>query len=230
MIDPRTPSKVVVFGAGIAADTAFRYLSQDSPHQICAFAVDAAFVRERTFHGLPVVDFETVTEAFPPADYAMFVPLGFQQMNRLRAAKYLDAKARGYRFISYVHSRHYSLEGVRVGENCFILDSQIFNLDVTIGNNVTMWSGNHIGDRTVIRDHAWLSSHVTLSGDVVVGEFSFLGVNACVSNRVTIGPATFVGANVLIAKDTAENSVHVAPPAKVVAMPSEKFLGLLDIR
>ena len=60
------------------------------------------------------------------------------------------AKAKGYRCISYVHSRHYSLEGVTVGENCFILDDQIFNLDVSIGDNVTIWSGNHIGDRTVV--------------------------------------------------------------------------------
>jgi sugar O-acyltransferase (sialic acid O-acetyltransferase NeuD family) len=230
VIDSKTPAKVIVFGAGVAADTASRYLTRDSPHRICGFAVDAAFVRERTFHGLPVVDYETVTTAFPPSEYAMFVPLGFQRMNRLRAAKYLDAKAKGYRFISYVNSRHYSLEEVRVGENCFILDSQIFNLDVVIGNNVAIWSGNHFGDRTVVRDHAWISSHVTMSGDVVVGEYCFLGVNACVSNRVTIGAGTFVGANVLIAKDTAEDSVHVAPPAKVVAMPSEKFLGLLDIR
>jgi sugar O-acyltransferase (sialic acid O-acetyltransferase NeuD family) len=229
VIDPRTPAKVVVFGTGVGADTAFRYLTLDSPHQICGFAVDAAFVRERTFHGLPVVDYEAVTTAFPPADYAMFVPLGFQRMNRLRAAKYLDAKARGYRFISYVNSRHYALEGARVGENCFVLDSQIFNLDVVIGNNVTIWSGNHFGDRTVVGDHAWISSHVTMSGDVAVGEYCFLGVNACVSNRVTLGAGTFVGANVLISKDTAENSVHVAAPAKAVGMPSEKFLGLLDI-
>src|SRR5258705_7458732 len=101
----------------------------------------------------------------------MFVPLGFQQMNRLRASKYLDAKAKGYRFVSYVNSRHYSLEGLTVGENCLILDNQIFNLDVSIGDNVTLWSGNHIGDRTVIGSHVWISSHVTLSGDVRVGDY-----------------------------------------------------------
>jgi sugar O-acyltransferase (sialic acid O-acetyltransferase NeuD family) len=222
-------ARVVVFGSGQGADTAFRYLSRDSPHEICAFTVDAAFVRERSFHGRPVVDYESVVEQFPPDAYEMFVPLGFQQMNGLRAAKYLDAKAKGYRFISYVNMRHYSLEGVSVGENCFILDHQIFNLDVSIGDNVTIWSGNHIGDRTTIGNHVWISSHVTLSGDVQVGDRCFLGVNASVSNRVTLAPRTFVGANVLISQDTTEGGVYIAPAPKTVPMASEKFITMLKI-
>ena len=222
-------AKVVIFGCGRGADTAYRYLSRDSSHEICGFTVESRFIREREFHDRPVVPYESVTDELPPSECQMFVPLGFQEMNGLRAGKYLDAKARGYSFISYVHSKHYSLEPLRIGENCFVLDSQIFNLDVVIGNNVTIWSGNHIGDRSVIEDHVWISSHVTLSGDVRVGERSFLGVSACVSNAVTLGPRTFVGANVLISHDTPPDSVYVAPAAKHVEMPSTKFLAMLKI-
>lgn len=220
---------VVIFGSGRGADTAYRYLSRDSPHTICAFAVESRFLKERSFHGLPVVEYESIRERFPPEAYEMFVPLGFQRMNGLRAEKYLDAKAKGYRCVSYVNSQHYSLEGIVVGENCFILDNQIFNLDVTIGNNVVIWSGNHLGDRTVIGDHVWISSHVTLSGDVTVGDYCFLGVNSCVSNNVTLGARTFVGANVLISQGTQEGSVHVAPPAKQVPVSSDKFLAMLKL-
>jgi len=159
----------------------------------------------------------------------MFVPLGFQGMNRVRADRYYDAKRKGYRFISYVSSRHYSLERLKLGENCFILDGQSFNLDIEIGDNVTIWSANHIGDRTVIGNHVWISSHVTLSGDVVIGDYSFLGVNACVSNRVALAPRTFVGANVLITRNTNEGSVYVAPAPKEVPMTSERFLSMLKI-
>jgi len=222
-------ARVVVFGCGRGGDTAFRYLSRDSPHEVCAFTVDAAFARERSFHDRPVVDYESIVERFPPDEFAMFVPLGFQRMNRLRAEKYLDAKGKGYRFISYLNSRHYALEAVPIGENCFILDHQIFNLDVSVGNNVTMWSGNHVGDRTTIGDHVWISSHVTLSGDVRVGDGCFLGVNASVSNGVQLAPRTFVGANVLISSNTKEGDVFVAAAAKGVPMPSEKFVSMLRI-
>jgi sugar O-acyltransferase (sialic acid O-acetyltransferase NeuD family) len=222
-------AKVVIFGAGKGADTAYRYLSMDSPHEICGFAVESQFLKTDRLHELPVVEYESISRHFPPDRYEMFVPLGFQQMNELRAARYLDAKSKGYRFISYLNSHHYSLERVAIGENCFILDNQIFNLDVTIGDNVTIWSGNHIGDRTTIGNHVWISSHVSLSGDVHVGEYSFLGVNSCVSNNVRIGSKSFVGANVLISQDTAAGSVHVAPAAKQIQMPSEKFLAMLSI-
>jgi sugar O-acyltransferase (sialic acid O-acetyltransferase NeuD family) len=222
-------ARIVVFGCGTGADTAYRYISRDTAHEVCAFTVDGAFMTAATFHGLPVVEYESVVARFPPDRYEMFVALGFQGMNALRAAKYLDAKGKGYRFISYVHSGHAWLEPVTIGENCFILDSQIFNLDVRIGNNVTIWSGNHVGDRSVVGDHVWISSHVTLAGDVTVGDSCFLGVNACVSNRVTLGARTFVGANALVAKDTAEDSVLIAPAARQVPMRSDKFLAMVDL-
>ena len=88
---------VVIFGCGRGADTAFRYLSRDSPHRVRAFAVDAAFIASREFHGLPVVEYESIASTYPPDRFEMFVPLGFQQMNAVRAAKYLDAKQKGYR-------------------------------------------------------------------------------------------------------------------------------------
>lgn len=222
-------SKVVIFGAGAGADTAFRYLSKDSPHEIVGFTVDAPHLKAETLHGLPVVDFAAVTERFPPDEYRMFVALGFQRMNALREEKYLACKARGYSFVSYLNSRHYSLEEVPIGENCFILDSQVFNLDVRIGNNVTIWSANHIGDRSVIEDHVWISSHVTLAGDVTVGASSFVGTNASVSNRVRLGARTFVGTAAAITQDTAPDSVHVAPAMREVKLASTRFLSMLKI-
>lgn len=222
-------AKVIIFGCGMGADTAFRYLSRDTQHGICGFTVDAPFLTRETLHGLPVVDYASVTERFSPDEYHMFIPLGFQRMNRLRAQKYLDAKGKGYRFISYVHSEAYSLEPPMIGENCFILDHQIFNLDVRIGNNVTIWSGSHIGDRTIVGDHVWISSHVTISGDVTIGDRSFLGVNSSVSNHVRLGSGTFVGAQTLVSKDTEDGAVLVAPGATVVLLDSEKFLSMLHI-
>ena len=192
-------ARVVIFGQGRGADTAFRYLTRDSPHEICAFAADAAYITNRTFHGLPVVEYETLMSTHPPDGYHMFVPLGFQRMNRLRAERYLDAKARGYRFISYVSSRVSSLEEPRIGENCFILDGQLLNLDVSI------------------------------AGDVTVGDGCFLGVNASVSNGVRLGAHTFVGAQTIIDKDTPADSVYVSQPVQALPLKSEKFLAMLRL-
>jgi len=221
-------SKVVIFGCGQGADIAFRYLANDSPHEICGFAVDKAFLDKSRFHDLPVVAHETIEQAFPPNTFKLFIPLGFQKMNRLRAQKYLDAKSRGYGFVSYVSSNIFRVAPIAVGENCFILENQSINLDVRIGNNVVIWSGNQIGDRSVIEDHVWITSQVAIAGDVVVGESSFLGINSTISNNVVLAPGTFVGANALITKNTVKNGVYLVEGSKALPMDSEKFMGIVD--
>ena len=202
-------SQVVIFGIGRGADVATRYFRADSAHEIVAYTVDDAYADRKEFMDRPVIPFSRVEIEVPPAECRMFIPLGFQRMNALRAEKYAAAKERGYSLESYVSSRIMALDRPAFGENCFILEGNVFDFDVTVGNDVVLWSANHIGDLCVIEDHVWISSHAVLSGEVTVGAGSFLAVNATVSNLVRIGPRSYIGANTLITKDTAPDSVYV---------------------
>jgi sugar O-acyltransferase (sialic acid O-acetyltransferase NeuD family) len=220
-------SKVVVFGIGRGADVAFRFLTRDSDHEVCGFSADSRYLERDTFQDRPVVAFENVEQRFPPDQYKFLVLLGYQGMNALRAEKYLAAKAKGYSFISYVNSQFYRAEDLDVGENCFILDNQSISLDVKIGNNVVMWSSNHIGDLSTIGDHSWLASHVTVAADVNVAPYCFLGIGATVGNKLTLGQRTFVGANALVVSSTAENSVHVSSVSEAVDLDSSAFMRVM---
>jgi sugar O-acyltransferase (sialic acid O-acetyltransferase NeuD family) len=219
-------SKVILFGSGRGADVAYRFLKRDSDHELCGFTTERRYLNQETLHELPVVAFEEVESRFPPGDYKMLVLLGYQRMNALRAEKYLAAKAKGYQFISYVNSQFYRAEDLDIGENCFILDNQSISLDVKIGNNVVMWSSNHVGDLSSIGDHSWLASHVTIAADVDVQPYCFLGIGATVGNKLTLGRRTFVGANALVASDTAENSVHVSS-SEDVDLDSGAFMRVM---
>ncbi len=221
-------SKVILFGCGRGAEVAHRHLKADSSHEVCGFTADATFCKEKTYRGLPLVPFEEVTKHFPTAEYKMLVLMGYQDMNHLRAEKYLAAKKKGYSFISYISSRAFSIEPIRAGENCFIMEGQYLNLDVTIGNNVVMWSGNHVGDKVVIGDHVWLSSHISIAGFSKVEAYSFVGVNAAISNHVTVAEETFVGASTLITQSTLERGVYVQAGAKSVGQNSREFLNILE--
>lgn len=221
-------SRIVLFGIGRGADAAYRYLVRDSEHEICAFTVDRNYIRSATFRKLPVVPFEEIEHHFPPESYQMFILLGYQEMNALRERKYIEAKSKGYRFISYVCSDFFRVEDLEIGENCFILDNQSICLDVKIGNNVVMWSSNHIGDMSTVRDHAWISSHVTIAANVTVSENCFLGVGATVSGRVTLGKASFVGAHALISSDTTPGSVHVCAETPAVGVNSHTLMRILS--
>jgi len=221
-------SKVVIFGIGRGADVATRYFRADSSHEIVAYTVDDAYADGQEFMGKRVIPFSRVEKEAPPAECRMFVPLGYQGMNALRAEKYTAAKAKGYSLESYVSSRIVAWDRPAFGENCFILEGNVFDFDVKVGNNVILWSANHIGDLCVIQDHVWISSHAVLSGEVTVGERSFLGVNATVSNQVRIGPRSYIGANALIVKDTPPDSVYVTKGTpQVEHVDSLRFLQII---
>ncbi len=63
---------------------------------------------------------------------------------------------------------------------------------VSIGNNVTLWSGNHIGHHSTTIT-VFLTSLIVVSGGVVIEEQSFIGVNATLRDHITIGSRCVVG-------------------------------------
>jgi len=218
-------SKVVVFGAGKLAEVAYYYLTNDSPHDLAAFTVDGAYQNTKELLGLPVVPFEELQQKYPPDDFRMLVVIGYQDLNRLRAAKVEEAKQKGYRLISYVSSSAVNLGGSKIGENCFILENQTIQPCVEIGNNVTLWSGNHVGHHSKIGDHCFITSHVVISGITTIEPYCFLGVNATIGHGVTIGRESVVGAGCLLTKSIKPKSVYAAKNAKLCAMDSERFMS-----
>jgi sugar O-acyltransferase (sialic acid O-acetyltransferase NeuD family) len=221
-------SRVIIFGIGRGADVATRYFRHDSDHEIVAYSVDDAFADRKEFMGRPVIPFSRIEKEIPPRDAAMFIPLGFQRMNALRAEKYAAAKAKGYTLESYISSKIVAWDRPKFGENCFILEENIFNFDVRVGNDVVLWSACHIGDLSTIEDHVWISSHAVLSGEVTIGAHAFVGVNATISNHVRVGARSYIGANTLIAGDTAADSVYVTKATPQVAgIDTARFLEMV---
>jgi acyl-[acyl carrier protein]--UDP-N-acetylglucosamine O-acyltransferase len=110
-----------------------------------------------------------------------------------------------------------------VGENCFILEDNTIQPFVTIGNNVTMWSGNHIGHDSIIEDHCFISSHVVVSGHVHIRPYCFLGVNCTLRNSITLAPESLIGAGAIIMKDTVEKGVYVPVRTELFTKPSDQI-------
>lgn len=221
-------ANVIIFGTGRGAEVAHRYLTRDSEHKVCGFTVEPKYLTADEFRGLPVIDFSIVQEKYPPKDYQLFVPLGSQNMNRLRCEKYQACKEKGYTLASYVSSTIQFADELEYGENCFILENNSINFDVKIGNNVTIWSSNQIGDNSVIGDHCWISSNVVIAGHVTIEQFTFIGINAAISNDVVVAEENFIGANALISKSTSPKDVYVVPATPKAAWPSDKFFAMLN--
>lgn len=213
-------ARLVIFGAGDIARLAHYYFTSDSEHNVAAFTVDEKYRQADAFLDLPLVPFEKVTDHYPPQEYQMFVALSYSRMNKLREEKYYAAKQNGYELASYVSSRCSFLTDQPVGDNCFILEDNTIQPFVRIGNDVTLWSGNHIGHDAVIEDHCFLASHIVVSGHVRIRPNCFIGVNATLRNSITLAPETLVGAGAIIMKDTIEQGVYLPERAKLSSKKS----------
>ena len=206
-------SKVVIFGILDTAELAYWYLENDSPYTVAAFTVNKEYIKEDTFKGLPVVPFEELEQHYPPTEYRLFAPMTGVKMNTLRKKIYEEGKAKGYDFISYVSSKATVCDN-EIGENCFILEDNTLQPFTKIGNNVVMWSGNHIGHHGIIEDHVFFTSHVVLSGHCHVKERAWFGVNSTIRDYTTIGEGSLIGMGALITKDTEPNGLYIGAPAK----------------
>ena len=223
-------SKIVIFGAGKIADEAYFYLTNDSPHEIVAFTVDREYRSSPEKLGLPVVPFEDVQSKYPPGDFQMFVAVGYQDLNRFRAQKYAEARAKGYELVSYISSHASNIGQVEVGDNCFVLEFVTIQPCAKIGNNVFLWSGNHVGHHARVGDHCYIAGNVVVSGNTKVEPYCFVGVSVTLGHEITIGRESFIGAGSLITKDVEPNSVYITPDTPKFRLDSSTFLRLTKMR
>jgi len=225
MTPPKDKSLIIV-GDRQIAHVAFEYFTQDSAYEVAAFAVERAFLARDELFGRPVLALETLEATHPPTRHEAFVAVGFARLNRIRARLYAATKAKGYTMASYVSSRAFVWPNVPVGDNCFILEGNVIQPFARIGNDVTLWSGNHIGHHATIADHVFLASHVVLSGSVEVGRSCFVGVNATVAHGVKIGDDALIGAGTTILRDVKPRSICAADETQPRRIDTFRFFRL----
>ena len=218
--------RLVIVGDRVFAEIAYEYFTHDSPYEVVAFSVESEYHQRDELMGLPVVDFETLAETHDPKEHAVHVALTYAEVNRVRARLVADAKRRGFTLASYVSSNAFVWRNVEFGEHCFIFEDNTIQPFVTVGSAVVMWSGNHIGHHSTIRDNVFISSHVVVSGGVDVGENSFLGVNSTLVNDIAIGRDTWIGPDVVITRDVEPGSVYRPARSEKRDMTSLELFGL----
>ena len=196
--------RLILIGDSAFAEIAYEYFTYDSSYQVVAFSVEREYLRREQLFGLPVVAFEELPEQFAPAEHAFYAALVYTQGNALRRRLYEAAKQRGYRPASYVSAGAFVWRNAKLGEHCFIFENNVIQPFVTIGDNVVLWSGNHIGHHSTIGDHCFISSHVVISGFCRIGPSCFFGVNSAVANNTKVGAGCLVGAGALILGDVAD--------------------------
>jgi sugar O-acyltransferase (sialic acid O-acetyltransferase NeuD family) len=201
--------KLVILGDSAFAEIAFEYFQHDSAYEVLAFCVERQFLKRDSLFGLPVVAMEEMEALYPPSTHSFFAANVYTQGNQLRTRLYRAAKEKGYKAASYVSPHAFVWRNCKIGEHCFIFENNVVQPFVSIGDNVVLWSGNHIGHHSVIGHNCFISSHVVVSGFCRIGESCFMGVNSTVSNNTNIGDNCVIGAGALVLSDVPDATTAV---------------------
>lgn len=217
---------IILFGTGKIAEIMLYFLRNESDRTVAACTVDRAYMPGAEWQGLPVVPFEELAATYPPDQYEVFVALGYQDMNELRAGKCAAARALGYTLASYVHPHSGVPKDLVHGDNCFVMNQVMIHPCVKLGSNVFVWSGAMIGHHSTIGDNVWLTSSANVSGVVTVGAGTFLAVNSTIGHGVKIGQRCFIGANALVTQCTEDDQVFVSASTKPFRLSSQQFMRM----
>ena len=219
--------KLVIVGAGEFGEIAYEYFMADSKYEVVAFAVEKAYITKYELFGVPIIELEDLPEKYPADTYDVFVAVTYPKLNRERTRLFEKCKSLGYRCATFISPHAFVWPNVHVGENTFIFENNVIQYHASIGNNVILWSGNHIGHRSVIEDNCWLTSHDVISGFCRIGKNSFIGVNVSVGDRVSIAEDTVLGAGSVTVKNLEEKGrVYIGSPAKKIDRTAYEQFGL----
>ncbi|RZJ86395.1 MAG: acetyltransferase [Hymenobacter sp.] len=204
-------SKTIIYGIGRQAELMQYLFTHDSPHEVAAFCVEAAYLPSgsATLRGLPIVAFEDLYYHHPPTAYQLHIAVG---QPKARQRLFEAAKAQGYGFTSYVSSKSSVWPDLQLGEHVFIDQPSIIHPLVTIGDNAFL-IGPKIAHHSVIGSHVLLTG-ATLGGNVQVGDGTFLGMGSVVNENLRIGQHNIIGAGAIITRHTEDGAVYTAPTAE----------------
>lgn len=200
---------VVIFGTGDYARVACVTIEAESERRVEAFTVHEQYVPDGgRLLERAVVAFDNILETHPPDRFDMLVAMGFGRVNKSRAEVVDTARGLGYHLITHVSPHATIAPSASIGENTFVFENNVIQPFVKIGDDVVLWSGNHIGHDSIIEDHCFVASHVVVSGNVRIGHHTFIGVNATIRDGIVVAPHGIIGAGALVMKDTAEGAIH----------------------
>ena len=198
------------------AELAHFYFTHDSQYVPVAFCVDACFLKENKFCGLPVLAFEEIDQILPPEEYLFSAPIYASKMNKTKEEICNKIEKKGYNFASYISSKAYTWNA-KIGKNAFIFEGCNIQPFVTIGNNLVMWSFSHIGHHSQIGNNNFISGNVVIAGKNKIDDFCFIGTNSSTRDHTHISSNTFVGQDAsVVCNLEPEGGVWLGVPAKRV--------------
>lgn len=210
--------KNLIVGSAEFAEVATFYFQNIAKISIDGFVVDEAYQTSDSFCGKPVLTFQSLPPELSP-DSRFFVAVGYSAMNSFRAELYERCLSYGWTPLAFQHPSSQIASQSLLGRHHFILENNVVQPFVSIGENAVLWSSNHIGHHSQVGKSVFLSSHVVVSSKVTIGDRCFLGVGSTLADEVTVGEQSFIGQGAYVSEDVNPGAL-VVPASRSKTVPS----------
>lgn len=136
-----------------------------------------------------------------------------------------DTKRRSFLYLKYkkmltpitiISRKAHISKYAKFGEHVVVYPFSVVSTEVSIGNNVIIYSNSFLGHESVICDHVNINPGVNVAGNVFVDEYSTIGIGASIKERVRIASNTFVGAGAVVVNNTKPNNTYIGVPAEII--------------
>ena len=214
---------VIIFGAGQIAQSFAAYLD-DGGYDIHCFVVDPEYPPEDLLNW-PIY-IAPKLEEFDPSAFCFTVGMSYMGLNKPRAEKFNLLRSMGYEPLTFIDERVSITGDPQIGDGSFVMDGNVIQPGVEIGENCILWSSNHCGHDTWIGDHVFIASHAVIGGNCSIGDRCFIGVNATIRDGVKIGADCVIGAGALILSDCEPGGVYGVPGTERSKVPSYRLRGI----
>lgn len=208
---------IILFGTSILSEMIAREAASSADFCIAAFTVDAAYRTGDTFLGRPLVDFERMTAAYPPADFDLLLCFSGRYAMRRRAELYDRIKSAGYTLRNFISPLADCASDLILGDNNIILAHSHIGLHGRMGDNNLIRQHVYLGHNFQLGDHIFIAPGTTIGGFCQIGSLSYLALGVTVNSRVRISPESLIGSGALVLRDTEPFSKNIGSPARAVA-------------
>ena len=142
--------------------------------------------------------------------------LGVGYVKILKKRKELKEKliALGFKLPVIVSPTAVINEQVTIGQGTIVHDNVVINTGTAIGECAIINNASCIDHDCKIGNFVHVAPGVTLSGGVIVGDYSILGAGSTVIQYKTIGKNCLIGAGSTVIKDCLKPGMYLGSPAK----------------
>lgn len=215
-----------IYGTTDLAENLFYLLAEDGI-RITGFVVEKKYITDEwkavyfkeEIRKLPVIPFEELEARYDKSEIAVYLCIGYTNMNRARREKFMQIKERGYRIENYIH-RTACVETDKIGEGNLIFEQAYVGMYARLGNGNIIYPKALIAHHTKVGDFNYFAISTSVAGHVTVADENFFGNNAATKDKITIGNGNLIGANAYVQHDLPDEKVIV--PERSVIMTGKK--------